>query len=267
MSTRRGNITNLLLPSQALDTPVLAARDSYNCTLLIPQPQDTQHRKAMASSDTASARPRVVLLTLNKAEFFGDMYGDFITLLKTKAEVQQITTPEEARSAFNDQPKPAAILSADESLLASTRISLVHDALSYVRAGGILVFMGLFSSFSRPSDIKTLFSRFDLPWESGDYHRSTFKLNREMTHFNKSGLAGSYSQKALHLANVTFDDAVYLPSNDSVVESNVFGPRRVGDRTQTPAAFTKIGEGKVGYVGDVNNEDETSPLVLGMCGL
>jgi hypothetical protein len=221
----------------------------------------------MASSEAASARPRVVLLTLNKAEFFSDMYKGFITLLKTKAEVQQITTPEEARSAFNDQPRPAAILSADESLLASTRISLVHDALSYVHAGGILVFMGLFSSFSRPPDIKTLFSRLDLPWESGDYHRSTFKLNREMTHFNKSGLAGSYSQKALHLANVTFDDAVYLPTNDSVVELNVFGPRRVGDRTQTPAAFTKVGEGRVGYVGDVNNEDETTPLVLGMCGL
>jgi hypothetical protein len=185
----------------------------------------------MASPKAASARPRIVLLTLNKPEFFGDMYEGFITELKTKAEVQQITTSEEARSAFNDQPKPAAILSADESLLASTRISLVHDAHSYVRTGGILVFIALFSFFSRPSDIKNMFSRFELPGESGDYHRSTFKLNREMTHFNKSGLAQSYSQKALHLANVTFDDAVYLPINDPVVESNVFGPRRVGDRT------------------------------------
>lgn len=221
----------------------------------------------MSSSEAANTRPLVVLLTLDKAEFFNDMYGAFVALLKTKANVKQVTTPDEARNAFESSPRPAAVLCADESLNASTRISLVHDALSYVRAGGILLFMGLFSSFSRPPDIETLFSRLDLPWKSGDYHRSTFKLNREMTHFNKSGLAPSYSQKALHLANVTLDDAVYLPTNESVVESNVFGPRRVGDRTQTPAAFARVGEGRVGYVGDVNNEEETTPLVLGMCGL
>lgn len=221
----------------------------------------------MASTEPAGAKPVIVVLTLDKPEFFNDMYEAFIRLLKTKAEFRQANTPEEARAAFNSQPKPAAILSADESLTVTTRISLVHDALSYVRSGGVLVFMGLFSSFTRPPTIKTLFSRFYLPWESGSYHRSTFKLNREMTHFEKSGLAASYSQKALHLANVTYDDAVYLPGDESVVESNVFGPRRATDRTETPAAFTKVGEGKVGYVGDVNNEDETTPMILGMCGL
>ena len=221
----------------------------------------------MASSEPAGAKPVIVVLTLDKAEFFNDMYEGFIRLLKTKAEFRQANTPEEARAAFNSHPKPAAILSADESLTVSTRISLVHDALSYVRSGGVLVFMGLFSSFTRPPNIKTLFSRFDLPWESGSYHRSTFKLNREMTHFEKSGLAASYGQKALHLANVTYDDAVYLPGDESVIESNVFGPRRVTDQTETPAAFAKVGEGKIGYVGDVNNEDETTPMILGMCGL
>jgi hypothetical protein len=221
----------------------------------------------MASSESAGAKPIIVILTLDKSEFFHDLYEGFVRLLETKAELRQANTPEEARAAFKSHPKPAAILAADESLTVSTRISLVHDALSYVRSGGVLIFMGLFSSFTRPPTIKTLFSRFDLPWESGSYHRSTFKLNREMTHFEKSGLAASYSQKALHLANVTYDDAVYLPGDESVVESNVFGPRRVTDRTETPAAFTKVGEGKVGYVGDVNNEDETTPMILGMCGL
>ena len=221
----------------------------------------------MASSEPAGAKPIIVVLTLDKPEFFEDMYGPFIRLLKTKAEFRQVNTPEDSRAAFNSHPKPAAILSADESLTASTRISLVHDALGYVQSGGVLIFIGLFSSFTRPPNIKTLFSRLDLPWESGSYHRSTFKLNREMTHFNKSALAASYSQKALHLANVTYDDAVYLPGDDSVIESNVFGPRRVRDWTETPAAFTKVGDGKIGYVGDVNNEDETTPVLLGMCGL
>lgn len=119
----------------------------------------------MASTDPAGAKPIIMILTLDKPEFFNDMYEDFIRLLKTKAEFRQANTPEEARAAFNSHPKPAAILAADESLTVTTRISLVHDALSYVRSGGVLIFMGLFFSFTRPPTIKTLFSRFDLPWE------------------------------------------------------------------------------------------------------
>ena len=221
----------------------------------------------MASTQATGAKPYIVLLTLDKADFFKDMYGEFIRLLETRADVKQITAPDEARTAFNDQPKPAVIFCADESLTVSTRISLVQDALSYVRTGGVLIFMGLFSSFSRPPNIGSLFSRLELPWASGDYHRTTFQLNPEMSHFDTKALAQSYSQKALQLAHVSYDDAIYLSSDSSRIESRVFGPRRVGDQTQTPAALGNVGEGFIGYIGDVNNEEETTPVMLGMCGL
>lgn len=222
----------------------------------------------MASSSAADdSKPLVCLLTLDKPDFFNDLYKDFVRLLQSKARVQQIKTPEDARAAYTSRPPPAAILSADESLTASTRISLLDEALSYVRAGGILLFMGLFSSFTRPSDINTLFARLGLPWSSGDYHRTTFKINLDMKHFDTDGLARSYSQKALHLANVAHADAIYLPSDGSHVESMVFGPAPIDDKKQTPAALAKVGDGKIGYIGDVNNENETMPLVLAMCGI
>lgn len=221
----------------------------------------------MASSETASTKPYIVLLTLDKADFFKEMYGDFIRLLEAKANLKHVTTPDGARTAFSGQPKPAVILCAYESLTISTRISLVHDSVSYVRSGGKLIFMGLFSSFSRPSNIGSLFSSLGLPWTSGDYHRTTLKLNPDMKRFDTKSLVESYSQKALHLAHVYYDDAIYLPDGGSRIESRVFAPTRVGDQTQTPAAFTKVGEGAVAYVGDVNNEEETTPVMLGMCGL
>lgn len=218
----------------------------------------------MASTEPAGAKPIIVVLTLDKSDFFNDMYESFVRLLKTKAELRQANTPEEARASFNSHPKPAAILSADESLTVSTRISLVHDAISYVRSGGVLIFMALFPAFTRPPDVKNLFSRFDLSWRSSSYHRSTFRLNSEMTHFEKSGLAESYSQKALHLADVACNDVVYLPTDDWDDGSNVSRP---SVRIETPVAFAKVGGGKVGYVGDVNDEAETTPVILRMCGL
>jgi hypothetical protein len=219
-------------------------------------------------SQNEGSKPLIVILTLDKQDFYDQVYADFNKLLKSHAQVEYATTPDEARAFFNRTTnKPAAILSADESLTVSTRLTLVHEAASYVQSGGTLVLMGLFSSSSRPSDIGLLFSKLDLPWASGDYHRTTFALNPAMTHFETGGMASSYSQKALHVKNVQRGDAVYLPSDESRTESAVFPSRPVGDRTQAPAAFAPVGEGKVGYVGDVNNESGTTAVVLRMCGI
>lgn len=37
--------------------------------------------------------------------------------------------------------------------------------------------------------------------------------------------------------------------------------------TEAAAAFAKVGNGKLGYIGDVNGEKDTTPVVLAMCGL
>jgi hypothetical protein len=77
-----------------------------------------------------------------------------------------------------------------------------------------------------------------------------------------NGLAASlpacYSQKAVFLKNVEDAAAWYRPSKDSVIESLM---------AQTPVALAKVGEGKLGYVGDVNKEEGSDAVVLAMCGL
>lgn len=216
-------------------------------------------------SNRPGAQPLILILALDKPDFYNDMYAGFTDQLRHQANVEQITTPSDARLGFQRDPKPAAVLCVDGALTVSTRLTLVQEAAGYVRAGGNLIFMGLFSSFSRPPDIGTLFAHLGLPWTSGEYHRTTVHLNTAMTRFDTSGLARSYSQKALHLANVAMADAVYLPHADSVVESAVFAPTSVGDRTQTPAALASVGEGWVGYLGDVNNEEDTTLVALSIC--
>lgn len=133
--------------------------------------------------------------------------------------------------------------------------------------GGTLIFGGVFSSFSRPSDIKNMFTTLGLRWESGDYHRTTCTVNPAMAQVNIRDLVQSYSQKALHLKNVRSSDAIYLPSSDSRIQSMVFAPDQVDDHSQTPAAFGPAGRGKVGYLGDVNAEDGTTNVLLAMCGV
>jgi hypothetical protein len=218
-------------------------------------------------SQRGTSKPYIAIVALNKAEFYQDLYADFNKLLESHANIEYATTPDEARGVFNRSVnKPAAILSVDESLTSSTHITLVHEAASYVRSGGTLIFMGVFSGFTRPSDMQLLFSKFDLPWAAGDYHRETCVFNPAMMLLDISGMAASYSQKALHVKNVQRGDAVYLPQAWSESASALFPPRSANGLTQAPAAFARVGTGKVGYVGDVNNENDTHTVVLRMCG-
>jgi hypothetical protein len=242
------------------------------CNRTIDAPKNIPKHATMASSQNASGQPLIAILTLDKPDFFSDMFGGFIHLLKMKAEVRQIATPEDATTVFNSNPKPTVILSADQSLVDSTRTSLVQDIVSYVRAGGILVFMGLFVIFSRGARrLIALFSSLDLSWQWDAYYRTTFQFNRETMHFDRSVLIPpGYSQKALQLANVAFEDAVYLPTRNAVVKStpSVIGGTRVSDRIRTPpVAFAKVGEGRIRLVGDVSWELETTFVILRMCGL
>ena len=46
----------------------------------------------------------------------------------------------------------------------------------------------------------------------------------------------------------------------------VFGPESV-DTTTCPVAMANVGEGKLGYVGDVNGEHGSTLVVLAMSGL
>lgn len=217
----------------------------------------------------ADTKPTIVLLSLEKQPWLDEMYGPLFAALKAKASVTEVTTKSGADEMFAASTKPDTILATDAALTHAEYRKQRDAAVKYVReAGGTLILGGIFPSFARPPDIKTTFAAFGLPWESGDYHRTEFSVNNANTSIaDPTGLAPRYSQKALHLQNVEAKDAVYLPTASSYTQSAVFAPGPVGDRRQTPAALGACGEGRVGYVGDVNAEVETERVVMAMCGL
>jgi len=198
--------------------------------------------------------------------WFDEMYQSLLTELKAKANVTEITEKAAASALFSSDHKPV-VLAADAGLARKESSELVTKAIQFVKDGGTLVFGLQFPSFATPPEIKHLFKAFGIPWESGDYHLTTFDVNTAIKTVKTAGLVRGYSQKALHLSNVEEYEAVYLPMSRSRIQSMVFYPSRVEDLTQTPAAFRDYGKGKLGYLGDVNAEVETNKVVLAMCGL
>ena len=47
----------------------------------------------------------------------------------------------------------------------------------------------------------------------------------------------------------------------------MFGPTSVHKLDESPVFLAKVGDGKLGYVGDVNAEEESNLVILAMCGL
>ena len=165
--------------------------------------------------------------------------------------------------------KPTAILVVTAEV-AKPRFSGIRAKLvEYVKNGGTLIYCGHFTNFIRPPTFDEMMqSDWNLPWTFGDYHRSTFALS-PTRHARLQGkpLPPKYSMKAVQIKGAAADDAVYVTTEDSVVESRVFSPRSVHGRGQYPILFKGVGEGYLGYMGDVNPEEEDTPVILAMCGI
>lgn len=107
----------------------------------------------------------------------------------------------------------------------------------------------------------------------GDYLRTTVYLNLNVNTAADvgggrfaHGLPGTYSLKAVSLKGVARDHVVYGPTDLSRVE-RFGGAGESVDPRQSPVVFAKVGDGWLGYVGDVNGEVESTAVIVAMCGL
>ena len=211
--------------------------------------------------------PRIFLLSLSQQPFFDEQYSRLIDKLALHATLQRASKPTAAINYLANN-RPAAVLITDEGITIPKYAAVLEKVAVYARSGGTVVFMGHFSSFVHPEDLENLFrTHFDLPWKRGDYYRTTVHLSPDVPHIAKAGLPAAYSQKTLFLKNVASDAALYSPSSESVTQSLVFPSQPVTDLSQAAVAFGKVGEGWVGYLGDVNAEVGSDAVIMAMCGL
>ena len=213
----------------------------------------------------AVTKPQITLLQLGEPYQRG-IFDDLYTRLCTKIEEQyalikspSLTTEHLAYSK--------AIIVTDGGLSKKKNKNIQVGLSQYAKNGGIVILASLFSSFVRGSDFAEMCQNMQLPWGRGDYHRTDFALNPAFAPvFGKrtfQTLEKSYSMKALHLANVQSTAKVYVPTDDSRIQSFVFPPDTV-DTAQTPAVWQKHGQGHIAYIGDVNNENGSQALIMAM---
>ena len=214
-------------------------------------------------------KPTIFLLSLENQPWFDEMYDKLIDALANRAEVKRSSNSDSAvRYLANNSP--SAIIITDPGITVESNREALDKLKTYISNGGTAIFGCNFSSFIKPPDMNALWrSTFDVPWQFGDYHRTTVYLNHQAATKLKSSpehLKSEYSQKAVFLKGVDSADALYLPSAESVTQSHVF-PSGPVDKEQTPVVWAKFEKGWIGYIGDVNAEEGSNEVILTMCGL
>ncbi|CAM6096929.1 unnamed protein product [Calypogeia fissa] len=221
------------------------------------------------------SREKVLIVALEQHSFFTSLYTGLLTALREKAElVLEVTTPAKAIEHLTTIPSTdvAAVLVADPAVILPKFAKVASKLVQYARDGGTLIFGGLCSSFGRPDDFGKFFERtLILPWKFGSYHRTTFVLNPAMVaandRFAKPFVPKSCSMKAVHIAGAAPESRVYIATDGSVIESMVFSPTRITDRSESPVLFAEYGRGFVAWIGDVNAEAESTAVVVAICNL
>lgn len=222
------------------------------------------------TTQPAPEKPTVFILSLDKEQdyegLFDDIYVDLISLLDARYHIQRARSLSEAQSYLNEH-QPVAILLPDPAITLEQNSAVLGQVRNHVQTGGLAIFSCSFSSFITPPAMDKFWkTSWDLDWKFGAYHRTDVHLNGNVPELSTSSLPNEYSQKAVFLANVASDDSLYLPSADSVTQSRVFAPRPV-NQNEVAVAFTKVGEGWLGYIGDVNNEQGSQAVILSMLEL
>ncbi|ESK85254.1 transcription factor [Moniliophthora roreri MCA 2997] len=209
----------------------------------------------------------VLLISLVCEPWFPDMYGHVYSALRQKVRIKQALTAETALS-YLKAPELVGIFVTDFGIADTMHSGLLKQVVQYAKDGGLVVAAGQFSGrLCGPND-RHFFQAWGLSWKGDSYHRTTFQKNpaNELVKLNPS-LPQSYSMKALHMANIGQDSAVYVPTSDSRPESLVWAPTPITNHEEAPAVQFRIGRGYFGYIGDVNTEEATTSVLLAMLGL
>lgn len=194
--------------------------------------------------------------------FHHEMHKDIHSQIASLYTIQEAQTKEEAHRALDSLCKPKAILLVHGELCNPEYRDLIDRVISYAKDGGSVIMCLNFASFMQFPEFSPTFNEgFGLSWKLGGYTRETYALNDVFKDYFKNRLQAAYSQKALHIRNSSRHCQVYVETEEMMAEMHSsYTP-------QSPVIFERYTDtGFIGYIGDVNNEEGSQAVLLGMLG-
>ena len=219
----------------------------------------------------AGSKNKVLLLRLgnkNQQRDFETRYSDVIFNIKTKFTIVEANTTETALQALKDYGHSVVAVLAVDGGFHLPRNSLVHNRMrKYCANGGIFILCCLFASLMTPLPFNAMCTRFGLAWERGDTNRDIFPLSSRMTAVlgleRMRKLENTFNVNAVRLKNTHINARIYKEQSDT--STNVVADEAIDDK-QSPAVYQKYGKGRIGYIGNVNNDRGAQTILMMLLG-
>ncbi|KAH9483570.1 putative mitochondrial import receptor subunit tom70 [Psilocybe cubensis] len=212
----------------------------------------------------------VLVLVFEYDDLVRSIHSHLLAALRRKIKVVEISNSIDSALQHLAMPNLAAVLVADPIIAKEHRYAgVVSKLVEYVKTGGSVALAGQFSNHISPPQFDRFIKRsFGLDWKFGAYHRTTFKVNpsNELVNRNPS-LVATYSMKTVHIADISPDMAIYVPTDGARLQSMVFPAHLIKDTSESPAVCARVGRGLLSFLGDVNGEESSTNTTLAMLGL
>ncbi|CDO78199.1 hypothetical protein BN946_scf184770.g2 [Trametes cinnabarina] len=211
------------------------------------------------SSPADDQKPSILIISFQELSD-RDHYAQLYRAIRQHASVTQVWDRRATLRALSlSSPSFSGVLVTDGAIAEPEHSELASRLAECTRAGTRVVLGVDVGCFISPSNMPALFSKWGLRWDRGDYGRTNLTLNPAglPSPLREAALFPSVSAKALHVKNVRREHAVYVP-----------GPDGWGSGAdESPAVFARVGNGYLGYVGDVNGEQQLIRLLIEMLGI
>ncbi|KAI2466851.1 hypothetical protein F4781DRAFT_333886 [Annulohypoxylon bovei var. microspora] len=199
-------------------------------------------------------------------------FRETIIKLREVAIVQSAWSADEAVKLLGQNQTPHAILITDPGIVKPKNEKLSRQVIEYARNGGTVVLTLCFSSNIAPDKFSSYMKEWDLPWKFHSYTRESCVVNTSAVGprgvQRVHGLPATYESKSVFITNVAHEASWYLPEPydpDDYESEESF--KALPPRKETPFAFSKVGNGYLGFTGDVNQHETTDTAVMTMLGL
>ncbi|KAF7507305.1 hypothetical protein GJ744_010739 [Endocarpon pusillum] len=166
-----------------------------------------------------------------------------------------------------------AVLVSDAAITKRRNRELADAHVAYTKDWGPVLFGCLMSTFSTPTDFNRMMrSVSSLPWRVGSCLHDDSPLN-EAASTDRSrgvGLLKMIYVKGVYLQHVSAADQIYA-RDECITPSTMLQQlleQYVEDMSgQAAVAFGSVGKGYLGWIGDVNSQEELDPVYLALLGL
>jgi len=210
----------------------------------------------------------VLLISLGKPHIFDEQYHELLAALSAHTSYKEVTLSKDVAAALSTL-KPAAVLITNPNFARVQHSELHARVVDYVKSGGKVIYCGLYPGIIAPALLEKHFETvWGLPWKVGTFNRTVFYLvpQRPAALQHKADLAEEIEMKAVRIKGADKKDFVYATTPDSRVEE--LGKAEFAHKPDEAAVlYTTIGNGHLGYIGDVGAEDECVDIVIAMLGL